>query len=103
MTQEPLERCAFCGLRISDPCQSVPPDTCERSLNLLAQPKENTMNTQSPSENESTDDSTPTYLLISNRTSEVVSPELNLSDALTLAARIRKCGGDVSIFKETKY
>jgi hypothetical protein len=103
MTQDPLEECLFCGLRIADPCESVPPDICEKAITIFYQPKENTMNTQSPAEIESTDNPSHTYLLISNRTSEVVSPELNLSDALTLAARIRKCGGDVSIFKETKY
>lgn len=31
------ESCAFCGVRIVDPCERAPADTCERALDYLRQ------------------------------------------------------------------
>lgn len=33
--QDDLERCAFCGCLLENPCDSPPPDICERAINAL--------------------------------------------------------------------
>jgi hypothetical protein len=61
---------------------------------------------------ESLEETSPEYIIVSNRTSEVIFssgteetslPQNPLAVAITLANRIRKAGGEVTIFKATKY
>ena len=61
---------------------------------------------------EPADSDTPEYIIVSDKSSEVIYssvseetslPQNPLAGTITLANRIRKAGGEVTIFKATKY
>ena len=43
------------------------------------------------------------YLVVSDKTSEVILSSEDLGECRKLATKIRKCGGEVTLFKSIKF
>lgn len=56
-----------------------------------------------PPMNDKPTEETVEYLVVSDKNSEVILSSENLGDCRKLATKIRKCGGEVTLFKSIKF